>query len=135
MSDPHAENTATDSAWADPDHTLETDDEWHEHTGEEPPQVAHGSTSPGVIALVGVVSFALMAFTVWVILVLFNGYLAGEDYRKEDLADLGRDTAAAKAEATSILSTTGWTDPANDLVHVPIEDAIEHIVKEYQAVQ
>ena len=120
------------STWTDADHSLETDDPWHEHTGEEPPQESHGTTSPGVIALVGVVSFVILGVTVWVLVVLFNGYLSTEEYRKQDLADLGRDVAATKAEEYSLLRTTEWTDPRNDKVRIPIEQAMDIVVQEYQ---
>lgn len=121
-----------EQVWQDADHSGETDDAWHRHTAEEGvPQAAHGQTTPGVIALVAVGSFAALVLTIAFVTVFF-GQVNLQQRRDKIEMDLGANTRQLKAEWKAELGGYGWVDPAKGLVHVPIDQALDHVIAEYE---
>jgi len=120
-----------EEVWVDADHSGETDDEWHSHTPDEGmPQHAHGETSPTTIAAVGIVSFALLGVTMAFVAFYFVQINQMEYSRKVEI-DMGSDARTLKRAWEADLRNYGWVDPAENVVHIPIDRAIRSVAREY----
>lgn len=120
-----------EQVWEDADHSGETVDAWHRHTAEEGrPQAAHGQTTPGAIALVGVGSFVALVLTIGFVTVFFGQVNVQQREEKIEI-DLGANTRQLKAEWKAELGGYGWVDPAKGLVYVPIDQAMDRVISEY----
>ncbi len=127
----HPANPVHDDQWEDADHTLVTDDEWHEHSGEAPPQHAHGQTTPGVIALYGLGGFIALLVSMAAVGVYFVQVNRAKFVRNVERIELGDETRELKARWQAQLHEYGWVDVENNIVRVPIENAIESVAREY----
>jgi hypothetical protein len=116
---------------ADRDHSMETDDEWHDHTGEAAPQEVHGETSPMFIAALGVVGFGVLIVSIVLITIYFNQVVRAEQVQKIERADMARDYNERRAYWDAELSSYGWIDQENGVVRIPLDRAIESVVEEY----
>ena len=127
----HDDVQQPEEVWVDADHSGETDDEWHSHSSVEgAPQHAHGETSPATIALVGIVSFALLGVTMAFVAFYFVQVKQTEFTRKVEI-DLGSDTRTLKRTWEADLRNYGWVDTAENVVHIPIDRAIRSVAREY----
>jgi hypothetical protein len=116
--------------WGDADHSLVTDDPWHEHSGEEPPQDAHGETSPGVIAIGGIVSFFIVVACVLFVTMYFDRVLLWK-YEEVVEVDLGEGFRNQQEAWMGNLNGYGWEDPQNNTIRIPIDLAIDRVAAEY----
>ena len=116
--------------WVDADHSGEADDAWHQHAGEDAPQHAHGETTPGAIALFGVISFTALLVTV--VLVGFYFFQVNKWKRVERIeVFLGEETRQMMEGWESTLTTYGWADVADgEAVHIPLDQATDLFIQE-----
>lgn len=121
---------AQENDWVDADHSGASDDSWHSHTGETPPQHAHGVTSPLNIFLIGIVCTILVLATMAVIAQYFVMGSQLEIAAKQEV-NLGADFADLQESWDAALTGYGWVDAANGVVRVPIQTAIDAVVTEY----
>lgn len=116
---------------ADRDHSMVTDDPWHDHAGEAPPQETHGETSPLFIAGLGVVGFGVLVVSIVVIVIYFNQVVRAEKVQKIERADMTVDLRQRRAVWEAELSSYGWINEEEGAVRIPIDRAIESVVEEY----
>lgn len=120
-----------DSNWVDADHSRASDDAWHSHAGEAPPQHAHGQTSPAAIAIFGFGSFVALLITLAVLTVFFNRVNQSFQVEKIERVDLrGTDIVERRAGWNAELNGYGWAGP--DRVAIPIDQAIQATIREYR---
>lgn len=116
--------------WSDPDHTVVTDDPWHAHAEEAPPQHSHGSVSAAVIFAIGMVGFLLVVLCVALITVYFKKVSQAEYAAKQEVP-LNKEYRENMAQWTARLDDYAWSDAENDLVQTPIEVAIDKVARRY----
>lgn len=116
--------------WVDADHSGVSDDQWHRHTGETPPEHAHGVTAPRNIFLIGVACFL---FVVACVAAITQYFVMGsqEEIEAKQEVSLGAGFADTKASWDAKLHEYDWLDAPNGVVSVPIETAIDNVVREY----
>jgi len=128
-----AQEHEQDAVWEDPDHSAETDDAWHDHSGEAPPQESHGTTSPVWIFVVGLGSFALLVVVVALTAKYFDLSVQEEVVQKVEKRDLGTEYEEKKAVWQSQLSTYAMVNADEGVVRVPIDQAIRKTVQHYRS--
>lgn len=124
------QSNADSSAWVDPDHSGHTDDAWHSHKGEAPPQHAHGAISPGVIFGVGLGGFAIVVACIVLITVYFKMESQKEIAAKQEVS-LATGFRAKQAEWESQLTGYAWVDPQAGTVRIPIDEAMSKVAASY----
>lgn len=118
------------SAWVDPDHRAYTDDQWHSHKDETPPQHAHGSVSPAVIFGVGLGGFAIVVACIALITIYFKMETQKEVSSKQEVS-LASGFRAKQAEWESKLRGYAWVDPQEGVVRIPLEAAMDKVASTY----
>ncbi len=113
----------------------EQPDPWHDHSGEAPPQDVHGETNPGFIALVGAVGMVIVVVLIVILTKYFDAVVFDEKMVKQERWDVRTEVRAVEAEWGQQLTSYGWADAENAVVHIPIDRAIETIAGEYAAGQ
>lgn len=121
---------AESSRWADPDHSGYTDDEWHAHAGEAPPQPSHGSVAPAAIFAVGIVGFLIVVLCVVIIAQYFIMESQKEIAAKQEV-DLSAGYRSARAQWEERLGGFGWADPQAGVVRLPISVAMDKVAAHY----
>lgn len=116
---------------ADRDHSMESDDAWHDHAGEAAPQDVHGETSTMFIAALGVVGFGVLVLSILLITVYFNQVVRAEKVQKIERADVARTYLERRAYWEAELGSYGWIDETTGAVRVPLEQAIEAVAAQY----
>lgn len=116
--------------WEDSDHSGYADDEWHRHSSDEHPQHAHGETTPGMITVVGLVSFALLVAMIAGVWIYFLQALKVEYAAKRDMW-LGAEVSMMKDTWDQRWREYAWVDPAKGTIRVPIERGIEMAASAY----
>lgn len=131
-----SEHDKQDNPWEDADHRAVTDDPWHAHgSAEEPPQHSHGETSPGSIAMVGIVSFVLLLAAAGIVYVYFNQVARQKYVDHVERVDLGQSVRTRLAEGEQRLSGYGWVDADEGTVHIPIDLAMDKVREKYASGQ
>lgn len=116
--------------WEDSDHSGVTDDEWHRHDADERPQHAHGETTPGAIASVGIVSFVLLVLMFAGVWIYFNQVNRQEYDEKRDMW-LGAEVQGMKDAWDREWREYAWADPAKQRIRVPLEKGVAMTAAEY----
>lgn len=121
-----------------PSHTPEVHeqpDSWHRHTpAEGEPQHEHaGTINTAALAATFVAMGLGIVLTVGVIAVYFFSYATELRATQIETTAASRDFNAYRAGAESSLSSYGWSDPAADRLHIPISQAMDRVVTQYQA--
>ncbi|MFG0274250.1 MAG: hypothetical protein ACF8QF_04250 [Phycisphaerales bacterium] len=128
----HDEHADGQAGWhADRDHSMATDDAWHDHSGEAAPQEVHGETNPMFIAALGVVGFGVLIVSIVLITVYFNQVVRSEVVQKVERADVSREYTERRAYWDAELTSYGWVDQEAGVVRIPLDAAIERVVEEY----
>lgn len=127
MSDPHNTPAGGTQNW---DQALHADDAWHSHSGEAPPQEAHGTVHPGLLFAVGGGSFVLLLASIMFLVLMFK-HGAQEELRVKLEIDLGAEYVGVKAAWEQSLRDYGWANAEEGIVHVPIENAMRQVATEY----
>ncbi len=128
--DEHADGQAP--GWhAGRDHSMVTDDAWHDHQGEAAPQEVHGETNPMFIAALGVVGFGVLLVSIVLITIYFNQVVRSEKVQKIERADVAREYSERRAYWEAELTSYGWVDQQAGVVRIPLDAAIEGVVEEY----
>jgi len=113
----------------DPAHTT---DSWHQHGGGEPvPQAAHGEIS-GAALLGWLLLLFVGVFGAIIILIFFFEQWKDREVAVRTEVDLGNVYLQQKAVDGTELTTYGWVDQANGVVHVPIQQAMELTLEQYR---
>jgi len=119
-------------AWTHPGQSSVTDDPWHEHAADEaPPQAAHGETSPGAIAVVGIGSFVVLVVLIGVVALFFDQRVENVTIERTERIDLGKSVLEMKAREQQQLRDYAWANAEERVVSIPIEKAIERVSEEY----
>lgn len=116
--------------WHGADHSNVSDDPWHDHSGDEKPQHAHGETTPAGIAAVGLISFGLLVLSIVGVWIFFDQMLRLEYDRKQDMFT-GEPALELRARWEAELNEYGWADPATNRVVIPIDRAVDLVAAEY----
>lgn len=122
--DPHAK---------DPAHTT---DSWHKHGGgeEPPPQSAHGEIS-GPALLAWLLALFVGVFGAIIVLVFFFEQWKDREVAVRAELDLGDAARQQTAVDMTELNTYGWVDASNGVVHIPINQAMQATLDQYNAAQ
>ncbi len=118
------------SPWVDPDHRAYTDDAWHAHQGEAPPQHAHGAVSPLVIFSVGLGGFISIVACIILITVYFKMESQKEIALKQEVS-LASGFTSMQAEWESQLRGYAWVDASTGVVRIPLEKAMDKVAASY----
>lgn len=118
------------SDWVDPDHSGHTDDSWHAHSGEAPPQHSHGAVTPALIMGVGLIGFLLVVVCVVVITQYFTMESQRERSSKQEVS-IGGEYRSLAATWEQSLSEFGWANAEAGTVRIPIEVAVDKVAREY----
>ena len=124
------ESKPDSSPWVDPDHSGHTDDVWHSHRGETPPQHAHGAISPGVIFSVGLGGFAIVVACIALITVYFRMESQREIAAKQEVS-LATGFRGKQAEWESQLTGFAWVDAQAGTVRIPLDVAMSKVAESY----
>lgn len=125
-----AESVEQLEGWEDSDHSAYTDDEWHTHEGDMPPQYAHGTVSPAAIFAVGV--GGLLSIVICVVLI--TTYFQMESQQEIALKqEVPMDAAHREMQSVwaSEFSGYGWVDPQQGVIQIPLEKAVEKVAEAY----
>ncbi len=122
-------------------------DSWHHHSSGEKPQVEHGATiSYGsiifwsvalVIATIGSIGAVWIYFDHYITKVKsdrFEYNLYTLDQTEADAFKLMQDRQVRTYKAGVVdgtLKTTGWIDPAKEIIQIPVSVAKEKVIKKY----
>ncbi len=118
------------SDWVDPDHSGHTDDAWHAHPGEAPPQHSHGTVTPAAIMAVGLIGFLLVVACVVVITQYFTMESQRELASKQEVS-IGAEYRSLAATWDQNLREFGWADAEAGTIRIPIEAAADKVAREY----
>ncbi len=127
--EPHAPEHPEE--WVDADHSPIADDPWHDHAGEAAPQHAHGQTTPGAIAIVGLVSFLVLLFTMGAVAVYFFQVHRAEHVRKVERSPMDQEAIEARARWEAQLRGYEWVDAEQNVVSIPIDAAMRSVIRDY----
>lgn len=113
----------------DPAHQT---DSWHKHGGpdEPPPMVAHGEIN-GRALLAWLLVMFVGVFGAIIVLIFFFEQWKDREVAITTEIDLGEITRQQIAVDVAELSTYGWVDQANGVVHIPIQQAMEATTQQY----
>ena len=125
-----AETVEQLEGWEDPDHSAHTDDSWHAHAGEMPPQYAHGTISPLVIFGIGLGGFIAVIICIVMITVYFRMESQQEIATKQEIA-LDAGYRAKQSSWTARLSGYEWVDPQQGVVQIPLNVAKDKVAEAY----
>ena len=126
-----SDETAQDAnPWVDPDHSGFTDDEWHSHKGEAPPQYAHGSVSPLMIFGVGLGGFIIVVVCIVLITVYFKMESQKEISAKQEVS-LASGFRAKQASWEEQLTGYAWVDAQAGDVRIPLDKAMTKVAERY----
>jgi hypothetical protein len=131
--EPHPNHpTAAEVDWHDRDHSMETDDVWHDHgVAEDAPQHAHGQTSPLGIFLTGVLSLAVLSGLIIGTMIYFTQAVRRVQVERLEVTPINQNVLAARAMWQAGLTGYGWVDGAKGVVRLPLEQAVEIVAEEY----
>jgi len=118
--------------WEEQTRTSHSDDAWHAHAGEAPPQHEHGSVAnPIGIILITLVSVVFVVVLVIVVMVYFNQRVRALRVEREERADFTSFVSQQDARANEMMGSYGWIDAENAVFRIPIERAIELTAEDY----
>lgn len=127
---PHGHH-ATDN-WEEQTRTAHSDDAWHSHSGEAPPQHEHGSkANPFGIILVSLASIVFVVVLVIVVMVYFNQRVRALRVERQERADFTSLVSQQKDHANQMMGGYGWVDAQEGIIRIPIDRAIEITAEEY----
>jgi hypothetical protein len=108
-------------------------DEWHLHTAEEgEAQPEHARIAdPRLITLAFIIMVVALVAVVGALIVYFDSYATRELARKSETLDTSRHSAY-RSTAEMELRTAGPIDPETQTVRLPIDRAIERVVRTYE---
>jgi hypothetical protein len=108
-------------------------DEWHLHTAEEgEAQPEHARIAdPRLITVAFVVMVVALVAVVGALIVYFDSYATKELARKSETLDTARHSAY-RSTAEMELRTAGPLDAETQTVRLPIDRAIERVVRAYE---
>jgi|GEM_PF-6887486 len=126
----NAQQEAPEQTW--PDST----DTWHSHSSAESHMRAHGeSASPTIVALVGLIGFAIIIGSISVIAVYFKEAVRQEVVVKIEHADMQKDFRKRQADWRQRLEAKGkqvaLPDGTQVVVQHTLEEAIATVAQEY----
>lgn len=118
--------------WQEQSRTSHSDDSWHAHAGELPPQHEHGSkANPVGIILISVASIVFVVVLVFVVMVYFNQRVRALRVEREERADFTSFVAGQNSHAQQMMGDYGWIDAEQGVFRLPITRAIEITAQEY----
>lgn len=117
-------------------HLHEEPDAWHRHSEEEGmPQDEHGSTvNPTMLGIV----FVVMVFGVAFVILLLTAYFNSYTYTFKAVKQEGVPTTSRQGyvqhlnESQQKLGSYGWLDRQAGTVHLPIDDAFDRVIADYE---
>lgn len=122
------------------DQTSETHgqaDAWHRHTSDEGgPQTedgAHASSKALGLTLLAIV-FGVAAVII-VLVIYFNSYQSRYKAMRQEGTTSAIDAINAKTDGLAHLSSYGWIDREGGVAFVPVTDAADLVLAEYQEMQ
>lgn len=121
------------------DHTSEThgqSDAWHRHSGDDVPQTehaAHVSSKALGLTLLGIV-FGVAAVII-ILIIYFNSYQSRYKAMRQEGTTSAIEAINAKTDALAHLSGYGWIDREGGVAFVPVNDAVDLVLVEYQEMQ
>lgn len=125
-------NQHAGESWEEQTRTSHSDDAWHSHAGEEPPQHEHGSiANPIGIMLITVASIVFVVVIVIVVMVYFNQRVRAMRVEREEKADFTSFVSDQNAHANQMMGEYGWVDAENAVIRIPIDRAIELTAEDY----
>ena len=110
---------------------MEHADAWHSHAGEAAPQEMHGTVSPLLIALYGVVGAIVVVALIIVSWFYFDQVLLEERVMKKERWDVRGEIRSAEALWRQERSGYRWLDTEAGTVSLPIDAAIRSTATEY----
>lgn len=115
-------------------HHDAAEDHWYDHDPSEHPREAHGKINGAVIgAWMGGLFFGTL-ITVLVIIWIFERFSEQDMARKNEVY-AGQTYVEITTQAQRELTTAGWVDAEQGLVHIPIDDAMDRVATQYQRMQ
>jgi len=122
--------------WQEQARTSHSDDQWHAHAGEAPPQHEHGAkANPVSIILVSMASVVFVVVLTILVMIYFNQRVRSLRVEREERADFTTDIAKQQAHTLQIMGDYGWVDANNGVIQLPIDRAIEITAQDYAARQ
>lgn len=135
MSESFQQDHAGDN-WQEQARTSHSDDQWHAHSGEAPPQHEHGSkANPVVIILVSVVSVVFVVVLILLVMIYFNQRVRALRVERQEHADFTSFVIEQDALQQQMMGDYGWIDTENNVIRLPLERAIEITAQEYTTQQ
>lgn len=115
-----------------PHHGTPDDDRWFSHEADpEAPQEAHGRIHARKV-MAWLVGMFVVIFATSILLVWFFGQESQRAKRMRFEIDMGGSTRAMLDQGRAELNTYAWVDAEAGVVQVPIEVAMQRIVRMYQ---
>lgn len=117
------------------DHHESHLDEWHSHNrAEGVPQPEHAAhVNVAALTAVFVVSSVLLVITVIALVVYFDAHMTQLRAERVETTQLAQDHwRPYRQQSFESLDSYGWVDPEQNLVRVPIEDAMQIVAERYQ---
>lgn len=115
-----------------PHHGTPGDDQWFAHDADpENPQRAHGKIN--ALHLMGwVVGMFVAIFATTLLLIWFFGQESQRAKRMRFEIDVGGSTRAMVEQGHAELNTYAWVNAETGVVQVPIEVAMQNVIRMYQ---
>lgn len=110
---------------------MEHTDAWHSHAGEAPPQEMHGTVSPFMIAMYGVVGTVVTVAMILITVFHFDRVLLEERVMKKERWDVRGEVRSAEAQWRQEMVGYRWVDAEAGAVGLPMPDAIRSVATEY----
>ncbi|MFK7884277.1 MAG: hypothetical protein AB8F26_08880 [Phycisphaerales bacterium] len=109
-------------------------DDWHQHTAAEGmPQEEHGSqASVKALGMTFIVMTVGVIVTILLLVVYFKSYVGTYKAKVQEGTAIMQPAFEAKLAAQSKLESFGWIDRDARTVHIPIDQAMQSVINDYQ---
>lgn len=109
-------------------------DDWHQHTAAEGmPQEEHAAqASVKALGMTFIVMTVGVIVTILLLVVYFKSYVGTYKAKVQEGTAIMQPAFEAKLAAQSKLESFGWIDRDARTVHIPIDQAMQSVINDYQ---
>ncbi len=111
----------------------EQTDSWHRHAASEgTPQEEHASKiNPVMVSIVFFLTFVTTFALIAVVALYANSYLTKKRVERVETTKMAEAAVNSRNAATQALESYGWVNQIEGTVRVPIDQAMDEVVKQY----
>lgn len=109
-------------------------DNWHQHSAEEgAPQHEHGShMTVKALGMTFIIMTVGVILTILILVAFFNSYVGKYKAGKTEGTGMMEPAFNAKLAAREKLNSYGWVDRDTRTVHIPLDQAMQRVMAEYE---